>query len=141
MKTIKDFAAQTHINEKLIRAVVRQVGGWTNFQDYAADVVNHGASAGFVGFTYYTDTCKFYAKNRALIVELAKNMASEFGQNVVQMVKGFRCLQLDDGNTWTDEIGATIYGNRPQQVTEVANALSWFALEEVCRAFYDAQNS
>ena len=133
-KTLKDFTASSNINAKLIRAVVRQLGDWEYFQQSAPDVANHGADAGFSGFTYYTDTGPFYAKNRALIVALVENMADELGEGSAQMVQGFNCLGKDYTMT---EIGRTLYGNKSQHNTYVANALAWFALEEVANAYAD----
>ena len=47
MKTLKEFTEKSHINESLVRAVVRQSGGWEDFKEKALDVANHGAYAGF----------------------------------------------------------------------------------------------
>ena len=56
---LSDFVKQSTVPAKLIRAVVRQVGGWDNFTEIANDAARHGAAAGFVGFTYYDDTVAF----------------------------------------------------------------------------------
>ena len=50
------------------------------------------------------------------------------------MVQGFNCLGKDYTMT---EIGRTLYGNKSQHNTYVANALAWFALEEVANAYAD----
>ena len=42
MKTLKSLVEKSHINEKLIRAVVRQIGGWESFTQSAPDITNHG---------------------------------------------------------------------------------------------------
>jgi len=132
-KTIKQLSEGSNINIQLVRAVVKQVGGWDSFKEIAADVMKHGADAGFSGFIYYKDTCDFYAKNRENIYALASEMASSMGEEVVGMVKSFRCL-----NDSTEvEVGATLFGNKAKHDTHVANALAWFALEEVCRSYAD----
>jgi|ERR1022692_299829 hypothetical protein len=132
MKNIKTFAAKSNVSEKLIRAIVRQAGGWITFKEMAADVANHGADSGFNGFIYYTETAAFYARNRPAILEYAGNMASELGEGLVEMVRNFNCL----GDEFTpEEIGQTLYGSRSKHNTQVANALAWFALEEVARSF------
>lgn len=133
--TIKQIAEYRNIPVKIVRAVVRQIGGLENFADHAHDVVSHGASGGFHGFCYYTDTCAFYAKNQKAIVHLADTLAQEIGEgDVLSLVKVFNCLQ---GDSTSQEVGRTLYGTKRQHDTSVANALAWFALEEVCRAYVD----
>jgi len=71
---------------------------------------------------------------------LKKGMASELGENILEMVGGFNCLKYYDYKTkkWTDPegqeaVGQTIYGGKADD--QVANAMAWFAAEEVCRMF------
>lgn len=135
IKTVKAFAAQSNISEKLIRAVIAQIGGWDSFKSSAKDVTNHGADSGFSGFIYHTETVKFFNNNRDEILGLAQDMADEFGQTKIEMIKGFRCLNNDYNE---DEIGAALYGPKSDVDTQIANALAWFALEEVCRSYSDA---
>lgn len=130
--TIREFARQSHINELLIRAVIRQCGGWESFQEMAQDVTNHGAAGGFHGFIYYTDTCSFYTRNRGHILAALRTLADDLGENVIDLVGGFNCLK--DGCT-SEEVGETLYGPPSKHDTQVANALAWFALEEVSRSF------
>lgn len=139
MKTIKQFAAASHINESLIRAVIRQCGGWDSFKEIAQDVTKHGADAGFHGFIYYIETVGFYQKNREIINEFTADQARDFGMDSFQMVSGFNCLR---GNTTSYEVAETMYGPKkwvdsPKGTYQVANALAWFALEEVCRSYVD----
>ena len=126
------------MEKKLINAVKRQIGE----VDSLLDVYNHGADAGFHGFTYYADTVKFYKKNKKEIIDLAKEQAGSMQVNVLEMIGGFNCLKYYDYklNRWTDSegqdaIGETVYGRKVDDV--VANALAWFALEEVAREIYD----
>ena len=56
---LSDFVKQSTVPAKLIRAVVRQVGCWEDFQQIAKDVASHGADCGYNGFTYYVDTVAF----------------------------------------------------------------------------------
>lgn len=131
--TLKNFIDNSNIDAKLIRAVVRQSGGWSAFQEMAPDITQHGVSGGFSGWIYYTETIEFYAKNQALIITLAEQLADDIGyQSVQDMVKGFRCLDVT-----LSEIGCTLYGNKKQHDTQVANALAWFAAEDVARSFVD----
>ena len=124
------------MNTQLIEAVKEQIGqddeaGYDPLQD----VYNHGISGGFAGFTYYKDTSEFFAANRQTIIELVKDEAEQFGQDVISFVAGFNCLE-DDSET-RDEIGRAIYGQPEEDDTQVVNALAWFAAEEVARYIYD----
>lgn len=133
MKTIKQFAAHSRINEKLIRAVVKQSGGWEEFADSAQNITNHGASGGFSGFIYYTETGAFYAKNRALIIAMAQETANDFGENLQGMIEKFNGLK----DSTPKEIGQTLWGEKSKHDTQVSNTLAWYALEEVARSYVD----
>lgn len=132
-KTIQNFVKSSNIDAKLIRAAVRQSGGWEAFQEMAPYIAQHGISGGFSGWIYYTETCNFYANNQTLIVALAEQIADDIGCHSAQdMVKGFRSLDAT-----LSEIGYTMYSNKRQHDMQVANALAWFAAEEVARGFVD----
>lgn len=132
MKTIKQFIKASHINAQLIRAVIRQIGGFDNFKQYARDVANHGADAGFSGFIYYTDTNAFFKRNKSAILECAKNLASDIGEDVFTMIAGFNCLKTDPVT-----VSEAIHNPRTNDPENVRNALAWFALEEVARSYSD----
>ena len=114
------------MDQKLINAVKKQLGDDT----YLTDVNNGGADAGFPGFTYYTDTVKFFKQNKTEIVKLVKEYAEEFGQSPIEFVTGFNCLK---GIVTEEEVATALYGHIGNNDVTVANALSWFALEEVAR--------
>ena len=138
-KTLKNFIEYSSIDASLIRAVIRQSGGWgwLDFQEKATDISNHGIACGFSGWIYYAETCEFYAKNQGLIVELVEHQADEYGyKSACDMVKSFCSIDAT-----LSEIGYTLYGNKRQHDTIVANALAWFAAEEVTRAFVDWSDS
>lgn len=130
--SMKAFADNSHISADLIRAVVTQCGGWQSFKDSAPDVTNHGADGGFHGFIYYTETVKFANRNKAAIMEMAKQMADDFGSSVYQMIAGFNCLKISEG-----EAAEGIHDKNSENHTQVMNALAWFALEEVSRSYCD----
>lgn len=133
--TVKAFAAESNIPAALIRAVVRQVGGWASFREMAADVANHGADAGFSGFSYYRDTVAFTKRQKATILEMAKEQASDFGSDsVYEMIASFGCLRRDFDATGVAE---AIHNPRSEDRTAVFNALAWYALEETARAYTD----
>lgn len=113
----------------LRNAVIRAVG-----RTSLPDVAMYGADQGFPGFTNYSDTCAFYARHQGRIVEMVEELARDLGQSPTEMVGGFKCLQ--DVEATDQEIGQTLYGTKRKHDTHVANALAWFALEQV--AFDDA---
>lgn len=131
---LSDFCAQSHIPAALIRAVVRQAGGWSNFQEMASDVANYGADAGWHGFIYYRETIPFFKRNKAEILQLAKNQADDFGSEMLQMIAGFTCLKTD-----VETVADAIYNPRTKDDENVRNALAWYALEEVARSFSDLE--
>ena len=113
------------MDKTLQNAVIRRVG-----RDSLRDVANHGADGGFAGFTYYSDTCAFYARHQSRIAALVEEMAYEMGESPTHLVAGFRCLNGDYSEA---EVGRTLYGPKKGHDTQIANALAWFALEEVAR--------
>jgi hypothetical protein len=114
------------MDKTLQTAVIRRVG-----LDSLQDVASHGADGGFAGFTYYSDTCAFYAKHQTRIVALVEEMASDMGESPTNLVAGFRCLNGDYSEA---EVGRTLYGPKKGHETQIANALAWFALEEVAHS-------
>ena len=127
------------MNKKLENSVIRQLGLTRKDADLIPtlnDIVNHGIGGGFSGFIYYTETIRFFKKNRTVIVDLVREMAQDFGQNPVDMVAGFNCL-TDDFET-REEIARALYGRLRSDDTQVANALAWFAAEEVARSIVEA---
>lgn len=142
------------MDKKLINAVVKQLTGNAKIdqdtRDALRDVANHGADGGFGGFIYYSETVKFFKKNRALILELVNEYAQEFGQSPIDFVHSFNCLKpspadkygggysrQQDINETQAEIARALYGRLKSDDTQVPNALAWFALEEVARHITD----
>lgn len=128
--TIKAFASESNIDEKLIRAVIHQFGGWKDFQESAEDIARHGANAGWCGFTYYNDTVPFAERNKTLILAMVKEQANDFGSNLYNMIAGFNCLNLE---SW--EVAEALHEKSSPERTSVYNALAWYALEEVAREY------
>lgn len=136
MKTMSEFIARSHLPESLIRAVIRQAGGWQSFKEMAPDVTEHGADGGFSGFIYYTDTVKFAQRNKGPILDACRQMADDLGEPVYRMIGSFNCLKITEG-----EAAEAIHNPRSEDRTNVLNALSWFALEEVCWSYVDLEES
>lgn len=134
MQTLKKTLENTRIAPALVRAVAKTVGRY-----YLEDVARHGAAGGFPGITYYRDTVAFFRRHRHAIVALVEDMAAEFDQYPVDFVAGFQCLGGLDPKAQREyfpSISRCLYGGRLRDEDEtVANALTWFAAEEVARAF------
>lgn len=130
---IKDMISRSNIPAKLIRSTINQLGGFESFKESAPDIVNHGIDGGSHGFIYYTDTVSFFRRNRHEIMQMAEDMAKDFGQGVLEMIQNFKCM-----NYFTlDEIAKAIYGSKGGGVDTVQNCMAWFAGEEVSRLYYD----
>ena len=132
MSTLKSFISKSHIKPSLIRAVVRQLGGYDEFKQSAHDITRHGISGGYGGFIYYTDTVAFAKKHKAQILELAKSLAEDIGEDTIKMIAGFNCLKMD-----STEVAEAIYNPKSDNKKQVFNALAWFSAEEVCRSYID----
>lgn len=117
----------------LDKRVLRQLGGGAEAKSYAEDAANHGADAGFPGFTYYSDTVAFFKRNRSAIMELLEEMAGSMGMGTSSLLAGFRCLK----GLEADPMTILAHGARHEEYTQVANALAWFALEETGRKLVD----
>lgn len=143
MNTIKQASNHSGISEKLIRAVVKQIGGMESARESFEDIRNHGIDGGFHGFIYHyqqdgSGTVDFFKRNRKAIVELVERIAEDLGEEPVTMVTRFRCLDKDPETKRS--IGRCLYGGRvTEEDTQVANALAWFAGEEVARAFEEEE--
>lgn len=157
--TAKQVADKCGISERLIRGVLRQLGGGQEAWDSLSDVCRGGADAGFCGFTYHTDTVGFFKRYRKEIAAMAAQQADDLGENVSEMVAGFGCLagqSLRDLHAkhryseipeherrqslaeYLPSVNRCLYGGRmTDDDTTVANALAWYALEEVARAACD----
>ena len=127
------------MNESLKTAVLEQLSIDTdNITDedrsQLEDVANHGADAGWTGFTYYSDTLPFYADNRSDILELAGEYAEMLGSTMSEMIAGFGCVN----ETAAEVEQCLIEGEGDENYTSIANSLAWFALEEVARAVSEA---
>jgi len=111
----------------LINAVINRVG-----LDSVGDINSHGIDDGFSGFIYYTDTHSFAMRHRKAIVALLHETADLLGEDVVSMVAGFNCLNMDDDDR--DNLYCYLGGGKVEQCS-ITNAVAWYAAEEVCRMF------
>ena len=120
---------------KLQQRVIEQLSGENKLNEDSAsilkDVDSYGADAGFVGFTYYSDTCKFFDDNKDLIIEQLLEDRVNIGYNsLTEMLSSFKCFK--DVNTYDIEaflINSDDESNEEQ--TTLKNGLAWYALESV----------
>jgi hypothetical protein len=83
--------------------------------DAIKEAGQYGASAGWPGFTYYTDTVAFYDENANLIDKLLQESADSMGYTVLELMASFGGAEhVHDEDTRK-------------------NLLAWFALEEAGR--------
>lgn len=141
------------MNNQLINAVSEQCGYEADDAELIqifSDVSNHGASGGYGGFIYYSDTCKFARDNMPLIIDQLKEDASSCGMDVFEMVSKFNCLE---GTLFPSahlrqeypafEIASVIFNQADEATindgvdTEILNALAWYALEVVANYITD----
>ena len=133
MRTVKQASEQTGISTTLINAVIRKVG-----KDHLQDVMTHGADTGWNGFTYTIDCVNFFKRHKADILRMINDLASDLGENPAVMVANFSCLKIKaDDAEGMREIYRALDRRIQGDETTVANALAWFALEEVARAMCD----
>ena len=132
--TLAELIENTNIPASLVRAVVRQMGGWEGFQESAPDIARHGIDGGFHGFIYTKDTNAFAKRNRAAIQQMAADQAGDFGTSITEMIQSFGCFR--DNKPTDAEVGMALYAGK-NDGAGVLNALAWYAGEEVARAFTD----
>ena len=132
--TMKQFIENANIPAKLIRATIKQCGGWEEFTEHASDCVEHGANSGvFSGYIYYADTVAFTKCHKADILAYADEMASDIGEGSASaLIAGFNCLDLN-----VEGVAEAIYNPRSENRQEVFNAMAWFCVEEVSRSYVD----
>lgn len=123
----KEVLANNPEYRTLINAVVRSIG-----LDSVNDVNKNGINCGFGGFIYYEDTHAFAMRYRKLIIKMLENMADDLGEDVVNMVCNFNCVNGDSEDK--KELYKYLGGGRNEQ-SGITNAVAWFAAEEVCRMF------
>lgn len=136
--TMSNFLKSANINPKLASAVIRQFGGWSYFQEKAADVANHGISGGFCGFIYYNDTVSFTKKHKKLIIENITQFANEFDESFVKVIADFNCLK-NTGIAENDVIMALMSPRSCDDyvLQKVYNGLAWYAGETVALEYTD----
>lgn len=104
MKDVIKETCYTEAEQRLFKAVMRQIGDWQNVSSSPEDY--RDASAGVCGFIYYYQTVKFAKKYLSDIVQVLTEFERELG------------APLDTKPKDDDDDG-----------TQLFNWLAWFALE------------
>lgn len=131
--TLRKLCEQSE-NPALVRAVVRQMGGYENFINYAPDVVRHGASGGYGRFIYYKDTVPFGFKWRDAILKQWQQIASECGTNALQDIAANKFVN-ESPDYVLDALRCT--RKKAFDYTDIYNLFAWAALEDVARLYCD----
>ncbi len=112
----------------LRKAVINQLGGLEIFKQSFKDIAQYGGDGVFHGFIYYTETTAFFKQNRRSILAHLDAICFDLGEDRISVLKSWRCLN----HLTSDEIARGLYeGGKSEEVTQVQNALAFFALEEV----------
>lgn len=138
--TLGQFIAASHLNPSLIRAVVRQMGGWKSFSGSAADICRGGIDGEFNGFIYTRETVQFALRNITAIRTMAGEQARDMALGTVEMIQGFGCFRHDSQSA--DNVGFALWGTHTldtalEDHSTILNALAWYAAEEVARSYND----
>ena len=123
----------------LDRRVLRQLGGGPDAVESAKDAARHGADSGFNGFISTHDCVAFFKRNRAAILALLSESASDMGETASATLAGFMVfMRVHRDQRITDPM-AVLANTRHDDYDTVANALAWFALEETGRKLLDEE--
>ena len=126
MKSKREFLKEVS-SSKLANAVINQIGlPFKELLQNANDYTN--ASNGINGFIYYVETHKFAVKNRKAIVQLLEEQSEQMDTNVIDFVKSFNCLEVDNDDL--KDLYKFLGGAKVEQ-SSITNALAWFALESI----------
>jgi hypothetical protein len=128
------FINDCNVPASITKDVIKSLGGWESFKDYAPDVANHGADAGFPGFIYYSDTLAFTNRHMTAILAYAKEQANELDcSGAYSMIASFGVFRGDD--VTADDVIEALHDDEHDLHTGVLNVLAWYMLEEVCRSY------
>ncbi|MDR2785631.1 MAG: hypothetical protein LBB83_06925 [Treponema sp.] len=104
---------------------------------YLADSAKHGADSGFPGFTYYSDTIRFFKQNRKDIVINIGHTAAETGTDIIKLVQSFGIFRCSTPPaSW--EVGKALCDSTHihDELTTLYNVFAWYALEEISHIWY-----
>jgi len=143
---LRDYVSlNSSFPEKTVNNVIQALGyplrgSGETFRELSAELVNcaeNGANIGISGFIYYCETIYFFRKNRAAIASHIERTAEELGTDIFEMVQSFGVFRNSEKPT-PAEIGKALWDKSKTypELTTLYNVFSWYALEEVSRAWY-----
>jgi hypothetical protein len=100
------------------------------------EISENGASCGWSGFTYYSDTIAFFKKHRSDIAQQMEQTAAEMGIDLIAMVQSFGVYRNNDKPT-PSEVGKALWNNRIEEnLSDLYDNFSKYVLEEVANTWY-----
>lgn len=96
-----------------------------------------GASAGFTGFSFLSDTIDFFIKNRSDIITNLEYSAKECGSDIFSLIQNFGIFRKNNKPSLTD-IGKALWDNSHNylEYDYLYNIFTWYALEEISHTWY-----
>lgn len=94
------------------------------------EVLNHGCIGGTIpGLIYYRDTCKFYRKNKAGIMELISEYEDSTGEKITDLIS--KQIEYSTGEFYS------ALSRYNEDHTQIYNWLTWFGFEQICYMLSD----
>lgn len=140
MSNIKNFleSLENENTKTLAKRVFKKLETEENFLNIYEDVLNYGMSVGVLNFVHYTETVKFYQTNKRFIMAEVEDLASSLGVSVIDFIIDINNLSIVREQ---DVIDFLENGRKSESYEQIANSLTWFGCEEICRKYYDFVNN
>jgi hypothetical protein len=149
IKNIQGFITYVRENSTWQVSTIRNViqalgyhvqGGRESLKDLSSQLVTcakHGADSGFPGFTYYSDTIRFFKHNRKDILNNIGHTAAETGMDIIKVVQSFGVFRYSTPPT-SGEVGRALWDSAyiHDELTTLYNVFAWYALEEISHIWY-----
>jgi hypothetical protein len=149
IKNIQGFIACVRENSTWQLSIIRNViqalgyntqGGTESLKELSSRLVicaKHGADGGFPGFTYYSDTIRFFKQNRKDIVNNIGHTAAETETDIIKLVQSFGVFRYSTPPA-SEEVGKALWDSAHihDELTTLYNVFAWYALEEISHIWY-----
>ena len=104
------------------------------------DLLQNGCISGMVsGLIYYSDTVKFYQRNRKEIFAMVEDFCAQTGEGLKEFLQGANNFPLDKNDLENETFVSGITGlirKNSDSADQIKNWFSWFAFEEMARIIY-----